>query len=166
MAFKEFIAVRREMEQLLSEEVIGFLGLSANGNLYVVPLNYAYVDGRIIFHCALTGKKLDYIRANPDVCFTVARQSGQVRRHGEGDPCHLDSDSVICYGKARIIGDPQERQVVLNEFNRCFNPDAEGITLESAEKCGAVVIDVTEMTGRQERERTTTFWRHTFGSQT
>jgi nitroimidazol reductase NimA-like FMN-containing flavoprotein (pyridoxamine 5'-phosphate oxidase superfamily) len=166
MAIKEFIKARQEMEQLLREQVIGFLGLSVGGNLYVVPLNYAYVDGRIIFHCALTGKKLDYIRANPDVCFTVAHQSGQVRRHGEGDPCHLDSDSVICYGKARIIENPRERRAVLNDFNRSFNPDAERITLESAEKCGAVVIDVTEMTGRREREHETTYWRHTFGSQT
>ena len=110
--------------------------------------------------CALTGKKLDYIRANPDVCFTIARQSGQVRRHAEGDPCHLDSDSVICYGKAHIIDDVQERQAVLNEFNRCFNPDAKDITLESAAKCGAVVIDITEMTGRRERERETTYWRY------
>jgi nitroimidazol reductase NimA-like FMN-containing flavoprotein (pyridoxamine 5'-phosphate oxidase superfamily) len=164
MAIKEFIKARQEMEQLLREQVIGFLGLSVGGNLYVVPLNYAYVDGRIIFHCALTGKKLDYIRANPDVCFTVARQSGRVRRHGEGDPCHLDSDSVICYGKARIIEDPRARQAVLNDFNHSFNPDAENITLESAEKCGAVVIDVTEMTGRRERERETTYWRHAFGS--
>jgi nitroimidazol reductase NimA-like FMN-containing flavoprotein (pyridoxamine 5'-phosphate oxidase superfamily) len=164
MTFKEFIESRQEMEQLLREQVIGFLGLSAAGNLYVVPLNYAYADGRITFHCALTGKKLDYIRANPDVCFTVARQSGQVRRHAEGDPCHVDSDSVICYGKARIIEDPLERQVVLNDFNRSFNPDAKDITLESAEKCGAVVIDVTEMTGRRERERETTYWRHAFGS--
>ena len=110
--------------------------------------------------CALTGKKLDYIRANPDVCFTIARQSGQVRRHAEGDPCHLDSDSVICYGKAHIIDDVQERQAVLNEFNRCFNPDANDITLESAAKCGAVVIDITEMTGRREQEDETTYWRY------
>lgn len=160
MAFKEFIESREEMEQILREEVIGFLGLSAGGELYVVPLNYAYVNGRISFHCALTGKKLDYIKANPDVCFTVARQSGQVRRHAEGDPCHHDSGSVICYGRARIIEDVQERQVVLNEFNRSFDPDAKAITLESAAKCGAVVIDITEMTGRRERERETTYWRY------
>jgi nitroimidazol reductase NimA-like FMN-containing flavoprotein (pyridoxamine 5'-phosphate oxidase superfamily) len=160
MAFKEFIESRVEMEQILREQVTGFLGLSASGELYVVPLNYAYIDGRISFHCALTGKKLDYIRANPDVCFTVARQSGQVRRHAQGDPCHVDSDSVICYGKARIIEDVQERQAVLNEFNRSFNPDAEDITLESAAKCGAVVIDITEMTGRQEREHKTIYWRY------
>ena len=98
--------------------------------------------------------------SNPNVCFTVARQSGQVRRHAEGDPCHLDSDSVICYGKARIIEDVQERQVVLNEFNRSFNPDAEDITLESAAKCSAVVIDITEMTGQRERERETIYWRY------
>ena len=76
---------------------------------YVVPLNYAYVDGRILFHCAMTGKKLDYLQRNQRVCFAVARQFGEIRRHAEENLCHVDSDSVICYGRARIIEDLEER---------------------------------------------------------
>jgi nitroimidazol reductase NimA-like FMN-containing flavoprotein (pyridoxamine 5'-phosphate oxidase superfamily) len=104
MTLREFIESREEMEKLLREEVVGYLGLSMDGKPYVVPLNYGYADGKILFHCALTGKKLDYLRANPHVCFTVGRQAGEVRRHA-GDPCHVDSDSVICYGKARVVED-------------------------------------------------------------
>jgi nitroimidazol reductase NimA-like FMN-containing flavoprotein (pyridoxamine 5'-phosphate oxidase superfamily) len=150
------------MEGLLDQEVLGYLGLSMDGKPYVVPLNYAYVDGKILFHCALTGKKLDHIRSNPEVCFTVGRQSGPVSRHGEGDPCHLDSDSVICYGRARIVEEIEERQRVLNVFSRYYRPDAEEITLDSTVTCYAVEIEVSEMTGRQERDRKCTYWQHTF----
>jgi nitroimidazol reductase NimA-like FMN-containing flavoprotein (pyridoxamine 5'-phosphate oxidase superfamily) len=162
MQSEEFIESRHEMEELLREEVIGYLGLCTDGEPYVVPLNYGYVEGRILFHGALAGKKLDYLRANPYVCFTVARQSGQVRRHGGGDPCHVDSDSVICYGQARVIDDPEERKAALNAFNGCFRPDAEEISQEDALKCGAVEIRITEMTGRREREHKRTYWRYTF----
>ena len=162
MAAREFKVSRTEMEQILREETIGYLGLSVDGQAYVVPLNYGYVDGRILFHCALTGKKLDYMRANPQVCFTVGRQSGEVRRHAEGDPCHIDSDSVICYGRARIVEDVEERKAVLDAFNHVFRPEAEAISLESAANCCAVEIAISEMTGRRERERARTYWRYSF----
>jgi nitroimidazol reductase NimA-like FMN-containing flavoprotein (pyridoxamine 5'-phosphate oxidase superfamily) len=162
MPSKQFITSCTEMEQILQEETIGYLGLSVAGQSYVVPLNYAYVERKILFHCALTGMKLDYIQANPRVCFTVGRQSEEVRRHAEGDPCHIDSDSVICYGAARVVDDINERKIVLDAFNDCFRPDTDGISLESAATCGAVEIEITEMTGRRERERERTYWRYTF----
>jgi nitroimidazol reductase NimA-like FMN-containing flavoprotein (pyridoxamine 5'-phosphate oxidase superfamily) len=162
MGSREFIESRQEMEELLRAEVLGYLGLSIHGQPYVVPLNYAYSEGKIAFHCALTGKKLDHIRTNPQVCFTIARQSGEVRQHAGQDPCHVDSDSVICYGTARVIEDLEERQVTLNAFNHRFRPDAEGIALERVSGCGAVEISISEMTGRRERARERTDWRYTF----
>ncbi len=162
MTAREFVESREEMEKILNEEVIGYLGLSMDGQVYVVPLNHSYVEGRILFHCALTGQKLDYLKANPQVCFTVGRQAGQVRRHAEGDPCHVDNDSVICYGEARIIEDLEERKQALDTFNRGFDADAEGISLEAAAKCCAVEIKIATMTGRQERESKRIYWQYSF----
>jgi nitroimidazol reductase NimA-like FMN-containing flavoprotein (pyridoxamine 5'-phosphate oxidase superfamily) len=162
MQSREFLESRQEMETLLREETVGYLGLSVADEPYVVPLNYGYVDGRILFHCAMTGKKLDCLKQNQRVCFTVGRQSGEVRRHAQGGACHVDSDSVICHGRARIVDDLEERREVLNTFNRCFRPDADDITLEAAEGCCAVVIEVSEMTGRRERDRERTYWQYSF----
>jgi len=162
MQSREFLESRQEMENLLREETIGYLGLSMDDDPYVVPLNYAYVEGSILVHCAMTGKKLDYLQRNQQVCFTVGRQYGEVRRHAEGDPCHVDSHSVICFGKARNNEDLQKRKKALDTFNRCFQPDAEEISLELAEKCCAVEIKIIEMTGRRERERKRTYWRYSF----
>jgi uncharacterized protein len=162
MSAKKFETSLIEMETFLQEATIGYLGLSRDGKPYVVPLNYAYIDGKIYFHCALSGQKLDYLHANPKVCFTVGRQRGDVSRHGEGDPCHPDNDSVICYGTARVIDDVAERHDILNEFNRYFDESAGEISLDAAAKCGVVEITVDEMTGRSERDRKCTFWKHTF----
>ncbi len=163
MPLRKFDESREEMETILREETLGYLGLSLEGVPYVVPLNYAYVGGKLLFHCALTGKKLDYLKANPRVCFTVGRQSGQVRRHPQGATCHVDNDSVICYGIARIVEDVEERRQALNAFNRCMQPDAADITLEDASKCCAVEISISEMTGRQQRRGGRTYWRYNFG---
>jgi nitroimidazol reductase NimA-like FMN-containing flavoprotein (pyridoxamine 5'-phosphate oxidase superfamily) len=118
--------------------------------------------GRSSFTATLGGKKLDYLKGNPEVCFVVARQAGWVREHPGGDPCHVDSDSVICYGKARVLDDMGQREIALNAFNRRFRPDAADIAQERVKNCCVVEIAITEMTGRQERERKRTCWRHSF----
>jgi len=159
---RKFDESREEMESILREETLGYLGLSMEGMPYVVPLNYGYVEGKILIHCALMGKKLDYLKANPQVCFTVGRQSGQVRRHPGGATCHVDNDSVICYGTARIVEDAEERRQILNTFNHHLQPDAPEITPEDASKCYAVEIKLTEMTGRQQRRGGRTYWKYRF----
>ncbi len=162
MQEQSFIESREEMEKILEGETYGFLGLCWEGVPYVVPLNYAYQDGKLLFHCRFTGKKLDYIRGNPQVCFTVARQPGGVRAHPGGNPCHVDSDSVICYGKARVVEDIKAREAALNAFNCHFRPQSPDLALDGVINCNAVEITISEMTGRQERERERTCWRYTF----
>jgi nitroimidazol reductase NimA-like FMN-containing flavoprotein (pyridoxamine 5'-phosphate oxidase superfamily) len=149
MSTKAFIESREEMEQILHDETLGFLGFSLNAEPYVVPLNFVYIEGRILFHCARVGRKLDILRANPTVCFTVGRQSGAVVRHPQGGSCRAEHDSVICRGTARILEDVEERRAALDVFNRRLQPDAEGISLDDAAKCLAVEIRVEEMTGRR-----------------
>ena len=158
----EFIESREEMEQILHEEVFGFLGMSKKDVPYVVPLNYTYIDGRIIFHCSLEGEKLDHIRANPQVCFSVARQPGQFRRHAQGSNCEVNSESVVCFGTARFIDNLAERAQIINTFNRSFRPGDDDIPLKAVKGCGAVEITISEMTGRRERDQTLTCWRYRF----
>jgi uncharacterized protein len=151
-----------QMERILHEETIGFVGMSRDGEPYVVPVNYVYSRGSVLFHCGPAGKKIDFLTANPAVCFVVGRQTGDVRGHAGGAACHLDNDSIICYGTARVLDHVSERAAALNVFNRCFDPDAEEISQKRAENCTVVEISVSEMTGRTERERKHTHWRHVF----
>jgi uncharacterized protein len=162
MPKKVFIESRDEMETILNEESTGYLGLAMDNQPYVVPLTYVYDQGRILFHCALTGTKLDQIRANPHVCFTVAKQTGGVVRHPQGANCNEENDSVVCYGSARIVENKLERQKLLNIFNHHFQPDAAEISLEDAEKCYAVEIKIEKMTGRRQRVLEYTYWSYAF----
>jgi nitroimidazol reductase NimA-like FMN-containing flavoprotein (pyridoxamine 5'-phosphate oxidase superfamily) len=159
---KTFIESRFEMEKILKEERLGFLGMSLNNIPYTIPLTYGYNDGKIIFHCSLTGKKLKYIKSNPQVCFTVGCQFGEFIPHPQGAVCHAHSDSVICYGVARIIEDIEERCKILNIFNRCLQTEAREIIIDEVSNCKAVEIKVTEMTGREERDSKCTYWKYNF----
>jgi len=142
---------KQAMERILAGQSVGHLGLAHSGEVYVVPLNYTYSRGRILFHCALEGRKLDMIRANPRVCFEVSYQGAEPLPHG-GDPCDTPFESVICWGTARIVEDLSELQAILDEFQMRFEKPGgprEPVPLARVEGCGAVEITVSRMTGRR-----------------
>ena len=61
-----------EATDLLGKGEYGVLGAEApDGGTYTVPLNYCVVDGRIYFHCAQEGFKIECLKANPKVSFCV-----------------------------------------------------------------------------------------------
>ena len=141
---------KAKMERILDEESIGHLALAEGDKAYVVPLNYTYLDGKILFHCALEGRKLDTIRKNPQVCFAVSRQQGPPAPH-IGIKCDTGFESVLCYGVARIVEEIAERQAILNAFQERYSTPEKvwpPVTPERAAKCGAVEITITRMTGR------------------
>jgi nitroimidazol reductase NimA-like FMN-containing flavoprotein (pyridoxamine 5'-phosphate oxidase superfamily) len=160
VAEKTFIDSAAEIEKILREETLGFLGLASAGEPYVVPVTYCYHEGRIIFHGALTGKKLDFIRDNPEVCFAVARETSPPVGH-EGS-CELESESVICYGTARILENLDEQIEALELFRRRYSPERRPITPEDATRCSVVEISVRELTGRRETGGECSYWRHRF----
>ena len=90
-----------EVEQFLSCARVGRLGLCLeDGQPYVVPVGFAYADGKIFFHTCNKGLKMSALKRNANVCFEV-------------DEALSDASmfkSVIVFGTAEIISD-EERMV-------------------------------------------------------
>lgn len=95
---------------------------------------------------------MEYLRANPNVCFTVGRQSGTLIRHPGRAKCNTNHDSVIFYGRARIVEDINERSQVLNIFNHCLCPDATEVSPDEVINCLAIEIIIHKMTSRKHRK--------------
>ncbi len=93
------------------------LGMCDGGMPYVVPMNFGYCmdgDGRLTlyFHCYGEGKRLSMLQANPRVCFEMDCGHQPV---SEATPCSCSMDyaSVIGYGTAEIIHDPEQKREAL-----------------------------------------------------
>jgi len=108
--------------ELLRQGTWGVLSL-AGENAYGVPVNYALDDVQgvqwpdIFFHCALEGKKLDYIRKNSGVCLCVVTRAEVLR-----EEFSTDYASVIVMARAEIVRDEGERLRILRLFGRRFTP--------------------------------------------
>jgi uncharacterized protein len=59
------------LTEILEKSDLCHLGLVDNGEAYIVPVNYAYADGKIYIHSAHEGRKMSIIRQNNRVSFEI-----------------------------------------------------------------------------------------------
>ena len=103
----EFREMRRKRQQLSEVESIGIMKKATSGTLallgdngypYVVPISYVYHEGKLYFHSALAGHKVDAIRKCDKASFCVI-DKGEV--HPEKYTTFFRS--VIAFGRIHII---------------------------------------------------------------
>ena len=152
-----FREMRRKRQELSREDAIQVLNRGTNGVLavhgddgypYGVPLSYAYADGNIYFHCSTSGHKADAIRKNDKVCFTVVDQDKIVAEE-------LTSyfRSVIAFGRAIIIEDPEEKikaHIVFSEkYSGAFPEKIQSSIQKGLGNMLMVRIEIEHMTGKE-----------------
>lgn len=89
---------KKQIEDLLKEQVTGRISCQADGIPYIVPINYFY-DGTHIFCHSSMGKKIEIMRKNPRVCFQVDDIVSVFRWR-----------SVVALGKFEEITDMAEKE--------------------------------------------------------
>ncbi len=118
----------RRCRQLLSEEesiailnrgTSGVLAVSGDGGYpYAVPLSYLYQDGKILFHCAKSGHKLDAIARSAKVSFCVVDKD-----HVVPERYTTYFRSVIAFGHARILEDEAEKRDAIERLAAKYSPE-------------------------------------------
>ena len=103
--FKQQIS-EEECIRILQEEKRGILSMHGeDGYPYGIPMNHWYnpENGKLYFHCAKTGHKLDAIRKNDKVSYCVYDQG--FRENGDWA---LNIRSVVVFCRARIVDDAED----------------------------------------------------------
>jgi len=139
---------------LLDTCPVGRLGtITSDGWPTIKPLNFARLDWRIYFHCAVDGEKLDDIRRDSRVCFEVDLPIAYVK--GQPDtPCRATYlyRSVIARGRAVIVEDRDEKVQALECLMRKFQPGVAfaGYSDDKLDITGIVRIDIDDLSGKEE----------------
>jgi len=148
---------KKEIHELLQTAQVGRLGLCRNNQPYIVPLNFAYENGHIYFHCADTGMKVEFLQGNSLVCFEVDEF---IETMIAAVACSSDTAyrSVIAFGKARILNNLQEITDALRLIVAKYagNEDAQKLEARvvdehrSSEGAKTIVVDMTvdQITGK------------------
>ncbi len=139
-----------ELVSILERATVCRLGMCADGEPYVVPLNFAHVDGRLYFHSATEGKKLDIIRRNKKVCFEVDVDTEVVPAPS---PCGwgMRYTSVIGSGAASIIEDPDEKRSALDAIMAHYGGHGADYPEPMLRKVAIIRVDIERMTGKRSK---------------
>ena len=154
---EQFRAMRRLRQQLSEEESISILQKSTAGTLallgdndypYAVPISYVYADGRLYFHSALSGHKVDAIRQFDKASFCVIEQ----------DEVHPEKyatffRSVIAFGRIHIIEDEGEKLATARMLGNRYNPNQEEALQKELEsgmsRMLMIRFDIEHLTGKE-----------------
>lgn len=121
-----FRQMRRNRQQLSQERCEEILNRATSGVLavlgdegypYAVPLSYVYSGGKLYFHSARQGHKLDAIRREPKASFCVVDEDQVVAQEYT---THFRS--VIAFGQVRELTDEQEKRTAIEKLALRYAP--------------------------------------------
>lgn len=124
MVFRE---MRRKKQTLSQQEIANILHKGTSGVLallgdndypYAVPISYVYDDGKIYFHSAKSGHKIDAIQKTAKTSFCVIDKDLIV-------PAEYTTyfRSVIAFGQIRVIEDDREKRAAIEKLAIKYAPE-------------------------------------------
>lgn len=153
--------MRRKAQALSQEECAAILARNSYGVLsvlgeggypYAVPVSYLFQEGKIYFHCAKAGHKLDALRVCDKVSFCVVDQDQVV-------PLEYTTyfRSVILFGRARVVEDQGEARRWLERLALKYAPEDTEAHREDVldwEMPAACVVEIAaeHITGKEAKE--------------
>ena len=153
----EFRQMRRKRQQLTQEESIAILQKATAGTLallgdddypYAVPISYVYNEGKLYFHSALNGHKVDAIRKYDKASFCVIEKDDV-----QPEKYTTFFRSVIAFGRIHIVEDEKEKLEIVRMLGNRYNPnqdDALQTEIESGlSRLLAIRFDIEHLTGKE-----------------
>lgn len=152
------VPMRRINRQLSENEALlilqhgeyGFLStISVDNTPYVTPLNYVYYDGAIYFHCATSGHKLDNIKNNNSVCFSVVSNAKVLAQQ-----LTTEYKSVMVFGTAEILlsDDTMEPLMkLINKYSSDYLDEGKASMKKYHGKTAVIKVSINHITGKENR---------------
>ncbi len=96
----------KEIQAIIKDGKFTSISMSKENEPYIVTLSYGYdqVKNALYFHCSTEGQKIDFIKANQQVCGTIIEDNG----YEEG--CGQAFRSVVYRGTITIITEIEEKK--------------------------------------------------------
>lgn len=141
-------------KQLLQQSRRGVLAVNGDdGYPFAIPVNYFYdpAQGKIYFHGAKAGQKVDALQRSDKVCFTV--YGNEHLEPGDWAPY---VQSTVVFGRCRLIADPAFTEEKVWELAMKYYPSKEEVEAEIAKAIRAVQlyeITIEHLTGKQVQEK-------------
>lgn len=148
MRRKEKLISEEDTSNILKTAEFGTLAcIGEDGYPYSVPLNYAYENGKIYFHSAQAGHKIDNINFNGKVSFSVVGYYRVLQQKFD-----TEYDSVILFGKASCITEEMEKKraliLLIEKYSSGYYKEGIEYIHKGASATAVYKIDIEHITGK------------------
>lgn len=145
MRRKDKMMSEKDTLALLSRGQEGVLGtIGDNGYPYTVVVNYVYYQDKVYFHCAKEGQKIDNIKNNPKVSFSVYDNVEVV-----GNELFTKYQSLVLFGKAKVIETTEEILMeLINKYANLSDEVAKMMISKEINITTVVEIEIEHITGK------------------
>jgi len=143
------LSKKEEMEKIINEAQVCYLGMSKDNNPYVLPMNFAYDAETFYLHSAPESHKLEVLKANPNVCININTGNELFHRHKEvGCSWGMKFKSLNVFGKAGFIDEYAEKYRVMQLFMVKFSGESYEFSEPSIRNVAIIKVTVEKMTGK------------------
>lgn len=157
-----FRQMRRVSQKLTNEEckvvlensTSGVLSLTGdNGYPYGVPLSYVYCDGKLFFHSASVGHKIDSINKNDKASFCIIALDTPLEEKRT-----TLYKSIIAFGRIKVVDKAEDIKKICALLSNKFAPNKREICDEATEhlilsrSIVCLEMDIEELSGKCSRE--------------
>ncbi len=105
-----------EIERILQKADVCRIALANNDIPYIITMNFGYTglpDRSLYFHCANKGRKIEMIKQNNNVCFSLDTDH-KIIRGPKGCDWGMSYKSLVGYGSISILTDKESKEIGLN----------------------------------------------------
>lgn len=146
--FKQLLPQETAVD-ILNRNTSGTLALSGDDNYpYAVPISYVYADGKLYFHSAKNGHKIDAIKKHEKASFCVIDQDQIVP-----EKYTTYFRSVIAFGKVHLVEDMNEIRRIATVLAMKYSADfKDGIPKEidsSIKNMAIIEMTIDHMTAKE-----------------
>jgi nitroimidazol reductase NimA-like FMN-containing flavoprotein (pyridoxamine 5'-phosphate oxidase superfamily) len=139
---------RDRIAEIIHNCLVCHLALARNDEPYVLPVSFGYDGTALYFHTGFLGQKIDYMEANPRVCFQF--EDGVTVAPDPVDPCKtgLTYRSVIGFGRVEEVLDHAGKAAALNCLMAQYGQGEHAYSPESLDGLRIWRIVIDRMTGK------------------
>jgi len=144
---REIIKDRDTIEGIIRSAQVCRIGLVDEGQPYVVPVCFGYADGVLYFHSAPRGRKVEALRKNDAVCceFDV---DVEIVRNGDACKWSVRYRSVIGFGRASIVAEPEEKRRALDTIVAQYGGKPQAYPEDTLQRTAVIKVQIDRMTGK------------------
>ena len=155
-----FRGMRRFKQQLPEEIAVEILQSADSGILavldeegypYTVPMSYIYANGKIYFHSAPTGHKIDAIKNYEKASFCIVSKDDVMP-----EKFSTMYRSIVAFGKLRFIEDREEMRRITSDLAMKYSAEYKEMIPkridDAIHRMAIIEMEIEHLTGKESME--------------